>query len=102
MTSLYSPNSRSLGRRRIETRTSVTKLLSSCHCLGHDGWLIPPASSYPLSLTDLEMSGSIGGGVRFTVHVTVQGYTKPVYCTSVLINNVHKTSLLVNNERNVH
>ena len=29
--------------------------------------------------------------------VTVQVYTKPVYCTSV-----HKTSLLVNNERNVH
>ena len=27
---------------------------------------------------------------------TVQVYTKPVYCTSV-----HKTSLLVNNERNV-
>ena len=31
--------------------------------------------------------------------LTVQGYTKPVYCTSVLFNNVHKTSLLVNNER---
>ena len=29
--------------------------------------------------------------------LTVQGYTKPVYCTSL-----HKTSLLVNNERNVH
>ena len=28
---------------------------------------------------------------------TIQVYTKPVYCTSV-----HKTSLLVNNERNVH
>ena len=28
---------------------------------------------------------------------TVQVYTKPVYCTSV-----HKTSLLDNNERNVH
>ena len=27
---------------------------------------------------------------------TIQVYTKPVYCTSV-----HKTSLLVNNERNV-
>ena len=33
----------------------------------------------------------------YTKPVSVQVYTKPVYCTSV-----HKTSLLVNNERNVH
>ena len=33
----------------------------------------------------------------YTNQLTVQVYTKPVYCTSV-----HKTSLLVNNERNVH
>ena len=35
--------------------------------------------------------------VRLCVEtITVQVYTKPVYCTSV-----HKTSLLVNNKRNV-
>ena len=38
--------------------------------------------------------------------VTVQVYTKPVYSISVhktsFFTSVHKTSLLVNNERNVH
>ena len=36
-------------------------------------------------------------GTSVTKLVSLQLYTKPVYCTSV-----HKTSLLVNNERNVH
>ena len=36
-------------------------------------------------------------GTSVTKSISLQLYTKPVYCTSV-----HKTSLLVNNERNVH